>query len=729
MSARAANAEQQQQQQQQRVWVSPSMSLEPLPSLAVPSQCASPLRFHPPTCAPHLRLQPDHLTVTHVGPGNHSSDHSLLHSARPLVLESQPSGVLYFEVKLLSAGKRGELYVGLATGDSPAIDPQLVAAIRRGKLGDGAHNRRAGADLARAEEEQPEGEEDDRERYVSGSTAAATQPTDRFWFQQPTASQPQPAASLSQPSAAAALSATPYSSSAQRQLGLEHPHSFAIQLTHGKLFSMQHSKGLSCLPPCAVGDIFGIGYVHNALTSTAVSSAAAGVSGGVAAVTAGGSSAQPLTASSLIVSSYVFFTRNGRQVADKELNMDHINALLAQSNLPFSTSPSPLTALLFPAVSFHSPSESIQAIFEPSAFLFDVAQYEAELRDRRLQLLAAVEDGKSGLLSLVREYLLWWGYDGTVAALDESEVVEVDARLKWLSVGGGGGEAGKSTVADKLVATSESGLRRSLRVRGRIRQLIQSADVEAAVRQIRHHCPAVLRQPTVRFHLHSLHFVNTLTTQPTPAAQQAAPPLLSSSSPVLAALQYGRRHMSRFLHSASLAPTLASLMALLAMSPAQWSGSGLTGLEWRERVADIVNTAILQHLAHAPTHSISAPYNGDSTRTAAADSDTMDDGEERMEKREKGESQQGGGDRRSEAKNGMDVEADELFGAEDSDSEQHEVAADSEDEADSELHGSQLELLLAQLLAVNSLWQHQRPSLSTEFVLSSAALEQLLMPR
>ena len=418
------------------------------------------------------------------------------------------------------------------------------------------------------------------------------------------------------------------------------------------------------------------------------------------------------------MSSYVFFTKNGRLIPDKELNMDHINTLLAQTNQPLTTSSPttqpnqpPLAALLFPAVSFHSPSESIQATFHPpTAFLFDLPQYEAELRDRRWQLLAAVEDGgKSGLLSLVREYLLYWGYDGTVGVLDENEVVEVDAKLRWTA--GGGVEGGRS-MAERMVAMSESGLRSSLRLRGEVRQLIQSADVEGAVRRLRHDCPAVLRQRTVRFHLHSLQFINILTTQQptTPQSQPTTPP-----SSILAALLYARRHLSRYLQTASLSRLLGRLMALLAAPPAQWSASRLTGVEWREHVADVVNTAMLGRGGTSTTE-----WNG-SGKGAMEDVEEL--GEEKGGKGERRESGVG----KSERKNGMEVEEDALSGLDGDDSEQDEEA-NEEDEADSELHGSQLEMLLAQLLAVNSLWQHQRPSLSNQPLFPHDDVEQLLMP-
>ena len=640
--------------------------------------------------------------------------------------------VFYFEVKVLSAGKRGEMFVGLLTGDSPAIDPQLLASIREGKVRDGPLDTRRGTNGRGGEDSNKEDDDDDDDEQSVIELPTPSFVYDRLW--QPGAASQSAASHF--PLSSVAAPPIPYSSSAQRQLGLEHPHSFGIQLSHGRLYSQQHSKGLSCLPSFAVGETLGIGYVHNALTSTAVSSAAVGGIAATNALTVAGTSAQPLPASSLTVSSYVFFTKNGRLIPDKELSMDHINALLAQSNQSLSTSASPLPALLFPAVSFHSPSESLQAAFSPSSFLFDLAQYEAELRDRRLQLLAAVEDGKSGLLSLVREYLLCWGYDGTVAVLDESEVVEVDARLRWAGAagvaGGGGVEGGKSSMADRLLASNETALRSSLRMRGEIRQLIQSADVEAAVRRIRQLCPAALRQRTVRFHLHSLHFINLLTAQPAAAQHDAA------ASPVLNALHYARRHLSPYLTSASLSPTLARLMALLALPPTEWSSSRLTGIEWRERVADVVNRAVLQLSSQsANSHNGEAGSRQSGRGSKQAHSDPMHDGDERTE-RGKGERRErdGGGTRSDEfSKNGMEVEhEDGLFGVEEAGNEQDEASDDDDDEVaeeetDNELHGSQLELLLAQLLAVNSLWQHQRPALSDQQVLPHDALEQLLMQR
>ena len=721
------------------------MSLDPLPFFN-PSRPLLPLRFHAPTSAPHLRLQPDHLTATHVGPGNHPADHSLLHTERPITFASHPHShsqqqqanameaaveLFYFEVKLLNAGKRGELYVGLVTGDSPAIDSQLTQAIREGKVRGGANRRHtpsghaAEANGSKAERhEEDEEDEEEQEAFAPSSTERSS------WMAQSSAAAPS-AASLSQPAAASTASSTPYSSSAQRQLGLEHPHSFAIQLTHGRLYSQQHTKGLSCLPSLAAGDTLGIGFVHNALTSTAAQSGMGGVNGVAAVVSATGASAQPLSASSLHVQSYVFFTKNGRLIPDKELSMDHISALQALHSQPLTAKPSPLAALLFPAVSFHSPSESVQATFDPAFVLFDVAQYEAELRDRRLQLLLAVEDGRSGLLSLVREYLLCHGYDGTVRVLDESEVVEVDARLRWAATTSASAESGEPfSAADRLAATtSEAALRRSLRWRGVVRQLIQSADVEGAVRALRQHCPAVLRRPTVRFHLHSLQFINLLTTPSSTTAAQSdgSAPLVASSSPVLVALHYARCHLSRFLHTASLQPTLGRLLALLALSPSQWSASGLSGLEWRERVADTVNAATLQEIAHNKQHTATATHNGHGS--TAGNSDSMEDGEERVEE-QVGRSTRDGREAHSAGRNGMEMEREELFADEESGISREEKAEEEKEEENAELgsdlHGSRLEVLLAQLLAVDTVWQQQRPTLSSQPLFAQAALEQLL---
>ena len=318
------------------------------------------------------------------------------------------------------------------------------------------------------------------------------------------------------------------------------------------------------------------------------------------------------------------------------------------------------------------------------------------------------------MLSLVREYLLYWGYDGTVAVLDENEVVEVDAKLKWTAGGGGsGGADGVKSMAEKVMARSETRLRSSVRLRGQVRQLIQSADVQGAVRRLRQECPAVLKQRTVQFHLHSLQFINILTTQ-----QSAA------SSPILAALQYARQHLSSYVQSASLSRVLGRLMALLALPPAQWSSSRLTGVEWREHVADVINTALLRQLSHTAGTEVNG---GGKPGKTAGGRDGMEEGKERRretggkdERRERDEVE----DERSD---GMDVEDNELFGADENDGSEQDEESES-DEVDSELHVSQLEMLFAQLLAVNSLWQHQRPSLSNHPVLPRDDIQQLLMP-
>ena len=142
--------------------------------------------------------------------------------------------VFYFELKLLNAGKRGEVFVGMCTGDSPAIDPQLIAAIKEGKVRDGPLDKRRNGGGSEVEEEEKDEVEEEIIEIPAPSLA-----TDRLWQHQTTTTQSP--ASLSQPATSAA--SAPYSSSAQRQLGLEHPHSFSIQLTHGRLYSMQHAKG------------------------------------------------------------------------------------------------------------------------------------------------------------------------------------------------------------------------------------------------------------------------------------------------------------------------------------------------------------------------------------------------------------------------------------------------------------------------------------------------------
>ena len=102
-------------------------SLPPFPSFPPsppsPSSPSSPplLHFHPPTSAPHLYLHPDHLTASHSGPGHHSQDHTVLHTHAPLTFpapspdsdEEPAPSLAYFEVQLLDAGKKGELFVGL----------------------------------------------------------------------------------------------------------------------------------------------------------------------------------------------------------------------------------------------------------------------------------------------------------------------------------------------------------------------------------------------------------------------------------------------------------------------------------------------------------------------------------------------------------------------------------------------------------------------------------------
>ena len=622
-----------------------SKALPPFPAFPSSPPSAPLLHFHPPTSAPHMYLHPDHLTAAHSGPGHHLQDHTVLHTQLPLTFpcadaadgdggDDDGARVGYFEVRLLDVGKKGELFVGLLSADSQAVDPQLIAELK-----------------ARA---QPSG----------AASAASAAPAPLFSAQ---------SLASASPPLSSALPSLPYSSSSQRQLGSEHPLSVAIQLHTGRLYSVQHAKGLPFLPSFGAGDTIGVGFVFAALSASPSSSFSSNASNlhspngslfapsSLSSLSSSASAfpAPSIPASSLTLSSYLFFTKNGKLLADKEVSMDHVHLT------PCSAAVAPLSSLFFPALSFHSPSESVVGNFGQSPFAFDLSAFEAELRERETRLRREVEYEKALMLPMIKEYLLWHGYDGTLQVLEESEGAELEARVRWTASGTAPRSAGGKDGDD--------GVRRSVQVRGRIRQLIQASKVDEALALLRQHYPSSARRGLILFLLHSLHFIAILTS-PHP------PPTPGLSRP-MRALLYARQHLATVKAGSEQEQLLPRITGLLALREEDWEGNELMGSEWREHVADRVNEEMVR-----------IDRSGNSTQRREGEG--AGEGEEERTRAE--------GEGRSEGRDsdGMDVdETDKVNWVE-----------VSEGDGDSVI-GSAVEVLIAQLLAVDAVWRHQRPLL------------------
>ena len=664
----------------------PFPSFPPSPSSSSSSPPPTPpLRFQPPTSAPHLYLHPDHLTASHSGPGHHSQDHTVLHTNLPLTFPPTPSNtdddpspsLAYFECQLLDAGKKGELFLGLINAASPAVDPQLLAHIR---------------------------------------------------------APPKPHSSLHvlplpPPAPAPASASVPvvYSSSQQRQLGSEHPLSVAVQLHTGRLFSVQlavqQAKGMAFLPAFATGDTIGVGFVYAALTANtsppSSSSSSSSSPSTLHPTTSSFSSSFPssllslssspsssafsspsLPPSSLSLSSYLFFTKNGRLIPDKEVSMDHVH-LTPSFPLPSLSTPSPHSSqhappppspLYFPALSFHSPSESVRANFGASPFAFDLSTYAAELREREGKLRRDVEVDKQLLLPLIKEFLVWHAYDGTLAVLEESEGAELEAKARWKGVGGGGSEGGgvnRGGVGGK--ENEDDGLRGSVQVRGRIRQLIQASKVDDALALLRQHYPATLRRGAIVFALHSLTFIALLTSPHEGGGGGGG------SAQAMAALGYAREHLwggTGGRGGGLEGELLPKLMGLLALRKEEWEGNEWMGSEWREKVADRVNAEMVKLDRKKGERERGQVRGGEGQggrgggvegqgvkRVGVGGGDVMkddgDDGDGVMVKEE-----EGGGHRE-----------------------------DGEEDEEGAPMSSAVELVMAQLLALDSVWRMQRPLL------------------
>ena len=490
-------------------------------------------------------------------------------------------------------------------------------------------------------------------------------------------------------SSAAPLPSTPsYSSSSQRQLGSEHPLSVAVQLHTGRLFSQQLAKGLAFLPCFTTGDTIGVGFVYAALTATpspssssSSASSPAGLHGSAAPLFTPSSllplsssassafSAPSIPPSSLSLSSYLFFTKNGKLIPDKEVSFDHVH-LTACAPLTPSSTPT-LSTLFFPALSFHSPSESVQANFGQSPFLFDLSTYAAEMREKEVRVRREVEYEKSLLLPLIKEFLIWHAYDGTLQVLEESEGADTVARAHHQT------QPGTRAAPNDSAKTEIEGLRKSVQARGRIRQLIQASKVDDALALLRSHYPATMKRSVIHFLLHSLTFIAILSS---PQEVKGASP------PALQALMYARQHMWKGTEGREEMELLPRLMGLLALKEEEWEDSEWMGSEWREKVADRVNEEIVRlerQQRRGGAHSASANATVDSKEEKprpmpVSAAEMKDEGEE---------------------VDGMEVEEGEVG-----------YAGELKGGVEAPL-GSAVELVLAQLLTVDHLWRQQRPLL------------------
>lgn len=235
----------------------------------------------------------------------------------------------------------------------------------------------------------------------------------------------------------------------------------------------------------------------------------------------------------------LFFTKNGKLVGSvfKELKTP-----------------------LFPTIGLHTPNAKVEVNFGQRPYVFDVDAFTHEEREKRNKQVESLPLPFSVSHSVVRGYLLHYGYQETLAAFDAAS-----------------GGAFPPIVENKGVQDSESF---ALEHRKVLRRLCRNGDVVGVFAKLREWYPELLEddKSTLTFLLHCQKFVE-----------------LIKAGCVEVAVTYARKELAHFFGKS---PTqdlhLQDCLALLAYEkPADSPVGYLLGLGQRETIADAVNAVVL----------------------------------------------------------------------------------------------------------------------------------------
>ncbi|KAL3698051.1 hypothetical protein R1sor_012127 [Riccia sorocarpa] len=241
----------------------------------------------------------------------------------------------------------------------------------------------------------------------------------------------------------------------------------------------------------------------------------------------------------------LFFTKNGKLVG----------TVLKEGKGP-----------LYPTIGLHSPSERVEVNFGQKPFVFDIEALVQEERERRQRSVESVSLPLSVSHSVVRTYLLHYGYQDTLAAFDVAC----------------GGTFPPVVVTSSESSTASDGESYALEQRKILRKLTREGDIDGVFTKLREWYPELLQSGVslISFLLHCQKYIE-----------------LVKAGSLEAAVNYARVELASFFGVSSFEDThlhLQDCLALLAYEhPEKSMVSYLLHVAQREAVADAVNAVIL----------------------------------------------------------------------------------------------------------------------------------------
>ncbi|GAQ84119.1 spla ryanodine receptor domain-containing protein [Klebsormidium nitens] len=240
----------------------------------------------------------------------------------------------------------------------------------------------------------------------------------------------------------------------------------------------------------------------------------------------------------------IFFTKNGK----------HLGVAFAD-----------VREILYPTVGLHSKNERVEVNFGKRPFKFDLEALVQEERERRQRAVELVEMPSSISHSIVRGYLLHYGYQDTLNAFDGSEGVHSAP---------GSSQNGNGHLAHKDIGWF------ALDERKQLRQLIGEGKIDGALQALSMWYPSILQdsRTNVAFLLNCQKFVEYI-----------------KLSQLDEAVKHARGVLSTFRgYSALQDAHLEDVLALLAYEdPSSSPVAYLLSHSQREVVADTLSASVL----------------------------------------------------------------------------------------------------------------------------------------
>eukprot|EP00249_Psilotum_nudum_P007140 c20336_g1_i1 orf=333-1706(+) len=238
----------------------------------------------------------------------------------------------------------------------------------------------------------------------------------------------------------------------------------------------------------------------------------------------------------------IFFTKNGKLVG---------------------TCTKDVKVPLYPTIGLHSPNEKVEVNFGQRPFIFDLEALAQEERERRQRAIENMSLPLSVSHSIVRAYLLHYGYQDTLMAFDATSGNMVPPVLVPQ-------ENGNKTVDEDSYALYQRKI---------LRQLARIGDVDGIFSKLREWYPQLLQDGVSKLHflLHCQKFIE-----------------LVKAGSLEVAVTYARAELASFLGVFPYQNLLMDCVALLAYeNPAESPVGYLLKLGQREAIADAVNSVIL----------------------------------------------------------------------------------------------------------------------------------------